>query len=350
MLTIHLLTAASPQKIPCHTSSQHFAHTDLATAAAMDLLQLDATKSYEARYTSKRKDSVSPHSSESSSCDYTPLVTVTDMEFLKATLDTKTLKATKDLEILEADRTWSETLGSVKNLLGSMGGWIGESSKRLYRAQRRMRATNTRSTNPNRIDHEDLFLGSSSTPGLTEYLMLCIKTTTGSDRLIQVRLPSRVATDTEFFRILSYEYSEHRIHCFGIPNFWMYIEGIHFVRFQTQAPSVVLNEHTIRIVDSFSLPDVGDGRWTRRIESDRPPRPETMARYFKNPTAHGFSASRFNFLQVPRKVDSEIPARAGEFGWGLYYHERIRWLMIANIMHVITLIAIAIIFSHTFAY
>jgi hypothetical protein len=48
-----------------------------------------------------------------------------------------------------------------------------------------------------------------------------------------------------------------------------------------------------------------------------------MLNYVEYPRRH--ERSRRIFLQVPRKLDSAIPSRAGEVGWGLYYFERTRW-------------------------
>jgi hypothetical protein len=72
------------------------------------------------------------------------------------------------------------------------------------------------------------------------------------------------------------------------------------------------------------LPDADEAGWTRPLDGDYPPAPRQMLTFVMH-LRPGFEKGLDTFLLVSRKLDSKIPARAGEVGWGLYYFERTRW-------------------------
>jgi hypothetical protein len=331
MLATQLARCTCSLRNLCRKPPSHTSYTERANHS-MDQLQIDAAKSYEERKTSKRADSICPQGSDPSpSSDHAQLL------------------EDKDITIQDATREWSETWTSAKTHLHGAGGWICEKSKKLYRDQRRGTSSNAPATYQHGSDHENQFLESNFEQQSPEYLMLGLNSESGTDRLIQVRLPGRIVTDTEFFRILEREYSRNRIRYYGIPNFLKYVESIHFVRFQTQEPGPDPDQHNIRIVDSHSLPDENEIGWTRLVMAERPPMPETMARYLKNPTMDGLRRSNWNYQQVPRKLESEIPAQFGITGWGLYYRECSRWLLIVTIITLLHIFVLVITLSTLFA-
>jgi hypothetical protein len=310
----------------------------------MDELQLDTAKSYETHIASKHQNW--PHPLH--------LMCVEEVALSPSdpgipTDDRIPLLEVKYTPIIKTNGTWSEAWESAKTGICAVGGWVGAISKKLYKVQRDRMTRDTSASNRRTIDPEDSLSEMDHRPKKPEYLMLGLKAKSGSDYLVQVRLADTIATDTQFFHILKEEYSRNRIRYYGIPNFFKCIEGIHFVRFQTQEPGPDPHQQSIRIVDSFSLPNQGQPGWTRLVMPDRPPMPETMARYLKNPMADGLSRANRNYLQVPRKLDHEIPAQFGMIGWGLYYRECYRWLAIMISITLLHIFVLAITLSALFA-
>jgi hypothetical protein len=163
---------------------------------------------------------------------------------------------------------------------------------------------------------------STSNPsGRVEYLMLGFASSRSESHLIQIRIPNLPANDADFFRFLATQHKTHRRNWHGIPRFWKFVSGIYFVKFRTRAPSASCD--VIRVVGVDNLPNADERGWTRKINRVPPPGPQMMLNYVEYPRRH--ERSRRIFLQVPRKLDSAIPSRAGEVGWGLYYFERTRW-------------------------
>jgi hypothetical protein len=68
----------------------------------------------------------------------------------------------------------------------------------------------------------------------------------------------------------------------------------------------------------------GELGWVRKVlRRAHPPGPREMLGYVRYPKRH--ERGHHIFPQVPRKLDSAIPSRAGEVGWGLWYAERTRY-------------------------
>jgi hypothetical protein len=160
-----------------------------------------------------------------------------------------------------------------------------------------------------------------SLPQESNYLMLGLPSSRLETHLIQAKITQPPTNDAEFFLFLRQQYEIHRRRWHGISHFWKRVSGIYFVRFCTENPSSS-HEH-MRVIGVDSLPDADDAGWTRKSNRAPPPGPETMLSYLNYPKRH--ERSRRMFSQVPRKLDTAIPSRADEVGWGLYYFERTRW-------------------------
>jgi hypothetical protein len=157
----------------------------------------------------------------------------------------------------------------------------------------------------------------------TEHLMLCFagKRTT-QQRVQQIRLFPPPLGSAHFFRQLRGYYYEHREPgAWGLAPLWRKVYSIHFVEFITLGTRST-NGHCIQITDLNSLPAPQAENWIRTLGPGPPPTSHDLKQGFDNSSeANSRLGALFDFTQIPRRVNGEIPLEAGHVGYGLHFHE-----------------------------
>jgi hypothetical protein len=156
-----------------------------------------------------------------------------------------------------------------------------------------------------------------SPPKREEWLMLCLDSKRVAPVVHQIQIHA-IASNAELFRNLFREHRDRRerynLWNMKIPPFWRRVKAIHFVRFRTVIPSLVMS---VGIEDMCNQPHQVQG-WI--CGKTRPIDKLIMADFLYHPDSVGTNGSVYDY--IPRKLDTPLPLQDDLEGWALYFEER----------------------------